>query len=126
MVSFDSLKNDVKEIKIRVNPEPKHLVLHQTFMAGLNDPHGFLGGSNLHWVTDRHGKETRWFEAVDTETELASYKASYDEMISKSYNKFMKAPDHPYHCFESFLESNRCTCGKHGVGGKQPFYGDVK
>ena len=34
-------------------------------------------------------------------------KKYYEDLISKPSNKFMKAKDHPFHSFESFLKYHR-------------------
>ena len=122
MSTVNALKKEVTELKSRVNPEPKHLVIDFSLSTD-NDPHGFLNGSLFHLVIDKHGQETRWHEAIDTETELASNKAYYDSVLCKPTDKFMKNPTHPFHSFESFLEYSRCKCGKHGVSGMEPYLG---
>ena len=122
MVSVESLKNEVHEIKKRVTPEPKHFIIDLGFSTD-SEPHGILNGSLYHIVIDKHGKETKWHEAIDTETELSSNKVYYDNLISNPHFKFMKEPTHPFHSFESFLEHSHCKCGKHGADNKQPYLG---
>jgi hypothetical protein len=88
-------------------------------------PHGFLCGAALHIVLGADVKEKQWYEAVNTVTELESHREYYDNIISKSSNKFMKEATHPFHSFDSFVESHRCKCGKHGLDDKQPYLGEA-
>jgi hypothetical protein len=124
MVTAENLKKEVNEIKARVKPEPKHFIMAQVF-GSPDQPHGFLYGSLFHIVIGKDGKETKWYEALDAETELRTNRAYYDSIISKPTNKFMKEPTHPFNSFESFLEYSRCKCGKHGLDGKQPYHGET-
>ena len=123
MSTINALKNEVKELKASINPEPQHVTIPY-FFYDVDQPHGFLTGTIFHLVIDKHGTETRRYEAIGTETEIESHKAYYDKMFGKY--KFMKDSSHPYSTVEKFLESNRCKCGKHGVDGKQPFTGEGK
>lgn len=123
MVSVEILRSQVVELKDRVNPDPKQVIIDFGF-SGDNRPHGILYGSRMHFVITEHGKEQRWQEAIDTETELNAHKEYYDNLISKPTNKFMKSPDHPFHSFDSFIEYHRCKCGKHGPDNNLPYLGD--
>jgi hypothetical protein len=88
MVTAENLKKAVHEIKSRVNPEPQHFIIANLF-GKIDASHGFLNGSLFHLVVDKHGKEIKWNEALDTESELLSKRAFYDSVISNSTNKFM-------------------------------------
>jgi hypothetical protein len=123
MVTVENLKKEVQEIKTRVNPEPKHFIIDMAFSTN-DEPHGFLNGSLFHLAIDKHGKETKWNEAIDTQTELASKRAYYDNVISNPKYKFMNEPTHPSHSFDRFVEYSRCKCGKHGADNKQPYLGE--
>ena len=123
-MSVNQLKSEVTDLKNRVSPENKQLIINLEYCAN-NKPHGFLCGSQLHWITDKHGTETKWFEAVDSETELAAHQAYYDELISNPHNKFMKAPDHPFRSFNSFCQYHACKCSRHGVNNDEPYVGHV-
>jgi hypothetical protein len=118
MVTTESIKKEVHELKAQINPEPKHFIINMGFSTN-DQPHGFLNGSLFHLVIDKHGKETKWNEAIDTEAELASNRAHYDSIISNPANQFMNEPTHPFHSFDSFIEYSRCKCGKHGADNNQ-------
>jgi len=122
MVQVENLKKEVRKMKTRFTPEPKNFIINMGFSTN-DQPHGFLNGSLFHLVVDKHGKETKWNEAIDTEAELASNKTFYDSVISNPTNKFMNEPTHPFHSFDSFIEYCRCKCGKHGTDNKQPYLG---
>lgn len=123
MVTAENLKKEIGEIKTRVNPEPKHLILDFNFSSE-NEPHGFLNGSLFHLLIGKDGKEAQYTEAINSETELKSNRVYYDALIFKSSNKFMKQSTHPFYSFESFVEYHRCKCGKHGPDNKQPYLGE--
>ena len=124
MVTVENLKKEVNDIKAQVNPEPKHYIINMGFSSD-NQPHGFLCGSLYHIKIGKDGKETRWHQPIDSQTELASHKAYYDELLSSPHNKFMKQPEHPFHSFESFLDYSRCKCGRHGPNNNEPYLGEL-
>jgi len=124
-MSITTLKREVTEIKQRVNPAPKHIIIPY-FFCHTDEPHGCYQGTITHMITDQHNTTTRWQEAIDTETEIAAHQAFYDKNLKTEFGlrPFMKESTHPYSTFEKFLASQLCTCGKHGVDGKQPYLGE--
>jgi hypothetical protein len=123
MSTINALKKEITALKASINPDPKHFIIQFGF-GTLDDPHSWLGENFFHIDIDAHGNETKWVEAVtDYEAELAAHKKYYDKLAGPR-SKFMKSSDHPFQSFESFLEYCRCTCGKHGVDGKQPYMGE--
>ena len=123
MSTINALKNEVAEIKSRVNPEPKHFAIHCSFGTS-DEPHSYLSGRILHILTPCPEETQPWFEAGNAEAELVDLKKYYEKtFVNKTYN-FMKGSDHPYSTFEKFVTSQTCICGKHGLDGKQPYLGE--
>ena len=123
-MSKNAIKKDLTELSHRLNPKDIHRIIQ--FAFGIDsDPHGFLHGNRLHMLTQK-GKTTRWYEALTTEAELKEHKEYYDKILADPQHAFMKAPGHPFHSFESYIEYGRCTCGKHGSSNMEPYLGENK
>lgn len=109
MRELHSLKAQLELIKQQVNPKDEHIRMAISF-GPTNEPHGFMCGRIFHIMISR-GKETRYIEALDEETELGWAKQSYDLLVKSGY---------PF-SFAEYVERLKCTCGKHGFTGREPF-----
>jgi hypothetical protein len=130
-MSINTLKQQVTELKTRVNPERKRVIVIWAFSFG-NEAHGVYGHHGLMLETGQPSQNI----AMPIEWELENVTKAYREGTDSWQNPktFTGANSYAsekefrslYPTLESYLEMRRCKCGKHGVDGKQPFNGELK
>ena len=104
---------------------PPDKTINIDFSFGLDsDPHGPFGGNTLS-ITTHKGVSTHKKIAHTFEEEMQQFiRAEYNELIS--LHPFMEAEGHVWNTYEKWIEYYRCTCGKHGKDGNQPYNGEIR
>ena len=107
------LKQEVRALKDSVAPRESAIV----FMGGKPDePHGVF----TYQIYHLHSKLKQPYPYKKEILEFTREK--YRDMIKRF--PFMKAESHVWSSYDKWVESYRCKCGKHGVDGNQPHYGE--